>query len=69
MLLKDETGARIRNVIHKHKEDAEEINHEIFEQWIAGRGKQPVAWRTLVEVLQHVDLTALASDIADVKLS
>ena len=31
LLLNDETGARMRNVIHKHKEDAEEINLEIFE--------------------------------------
>ena len=69
LLLSDETGASMRNVIRKHKEDAEEINCEIFEQWIAGRGKQPVTWRTLVEVLYDVELTALASDIADVKLS
>ena len=59
----------MRNIIHKHKEDAEEINLEIFEQWIAGKGKQPVTWRALVEVLYEVELTALASDIADVKLS
>ena len=59
----------MRNVIQNHKEDVEQINVDIFEQWIAGRGKQPVTWTTLVEVLYDVELTALASDIADVKLS
>ena len=69
LLLDDETGARVRTVIHKHREDAEEINLEIFEQWIAGKGKQPVTWGTLVEVLYNVELAELAKGIADVKLS
>ena len=69
LLLKDETGARIGTIIHKHMNNSEQINHEILEQWIAGKGEEPVTWGTLVEVLQDVELTELASDIADVKLS
>ena len=69
LLLKDETGARMEAIIHKHMKDAEQINQEIFKQWIAGKGEEPVTWGTLVEVLQDVELTDLASDIADVKLS
>ena len=49
--------------------NSEQINQEILEQWIAGKGEEPVTWGTLVEVLQDVELTELASDIADVKLS
>ena len=69
LLLKDETGARIETVIRKHLNDAEQINMEIFKLWFAGEGEQPVTWETLVEVLRDVELTTLASDIADVKLS
>ena len=69
LLLKDETGARVETVIRKQLNDAEQINMEIFKLWFAGEGEQPVTWRTLVEVLRDVDLTTLAGDIADVKLS
>ena len=69
LLLKDETGARIETVICKHLNDAEQINMEIFKLWFSGEGEQPVTWGTLVKVLHDVELTTLASDIADVKLS
>lgn len=68
LLLKDGTGAKLRNVIHKHKHDAEQINQEILEQWIDGKGKQPVTWGTLVKVLRDVKLTTLASDIENALL-
>ena len=68
LLLKDETGARMEAIIHKHMKDVEQINQEILKQWIAGKGEEPVTWETLVEVLRDVELTDLASDIADVKL-
>ena len=42
---------------------------EIFKLWFAGEGEQPITWETLVEVLRDAELTTLASDIADVKLS
>ena len=41
----------------------------LFKLWFGGEGEQPVTWGTLVEVLHDVELTTLASDIADVKLS
>ena len=69
LLLKDETGARIGAIVHKHTKNSEQINQETLEQWISGKGEEPVTWATLVEVLQDVELTELASDIADVKLS
>ena len=68
LLLKDKTGARIGAIIHKHMNNSEQINQEILEQWISGKGEEPVTWGTLVEVLQYVELTKLASDIAAVKL-
>ena len=68
LLLKDETGAKMRTVIHKYNHDAEQINQEILEQWIDGKGKQPVTWGALVKVLRDVELTTLASDIENALL-
>ena len=33
-----------------------------------GKGKKPVSWGTLTEVLRHIELRALASEIEEVKL-
>ena len=41
---------------------------EILEEWIAGRGKQPVIWKTLIEVLHDIELSTLAREIEAVKL-
>ena len=66
-LLEDETGARIQNIASKHMKDPEAINMDVLQQWIEGRGKQPVTWETLVEVLRDIELNTLAGDIADIK--
>ena len=53
---------------HKHRGDVEQINMEILQEWVSGRGRQPVSWATLTEVLRDVELCELASDIEAVKL-
>ena len=68
LLLEDTTEARIRNIEHKHKRDPEKINIEILREWIDKKGKQPVSWETLIEVLYDIGLDALASEIKAVKL-
>ena len=62
-LLNDTDGSRVETVAHKHSNDAERINIEILKQWLTGRGKQPVTWATLVEVLRDIKLATLANDI------
>ena len=42
---------------------------KVLEEWIAGQGKHPFSWDTLIEVLQDIDLGTFASDIAAVKCS
>ena len=49
---------------HKHHYNAEQINIEILQEWLTGRGKQPVTWATLVEVLRDIELYTLAGDIS-----
>ena len=66
-LLIDSTGSRIETMAHKHLNDAERINIEILKEWLTGRGKQPVTWATLVEVLRDIELSALAGEIEAVK--
>ena len=63
LLLEDSTGSRLKMIAHKHRENAEQINMEIFQEWLIGRGKQPVTWATLVEVLRDIGLSVLAGDI------
>ena len=67
-LLDDPNGTRVNNIEHKHREDAERINTEILREWATGRGKKPVSWETLTEVLRDIELSALASEIEAVKL-
>jgi len=54
-LLNDSTGSRVKIMAHKNLNDAERINMEILSEWLTERGKQPVTWATLVEVLRDID--------------
>ena len=68
LLLEDTNRARVRNMEHKYRGDAEQINMEILEEWVNGRGRKPVSWEILTEVLRDVELSQLAGDIEAVKL-
>ena len=67
LLLDDPNGNRVRNIERDCKE-IERINTEILQEWATGRGKKPVTWETLIEVLRDIQLGALASEIEAVKL-
>ena len=64
LLLEDTSGARIRSIVYECRDNPELINMKVMEEWVAGRGKLPVSWDTLIEVLQDIELGALARDIA-----
>ena len=66
LLLENDT---IRSIAHKHREDPERINIEVLEEWVAGRGKQPVTWQTLTQVLYDIKLTTLAAEIEEVNVN
>ena len=68
LLLDDPNGTRVRNMELKYREDAERINKEILQEWATGKGKKPVTWETLTEVLRDIELCTLASEIEAVKL-
>ena len=68
LLLNDSDGTRVRSMEHKHREDAKRINTEILREWATWRGRKPVTWETLTEVLHDIGLHTLASEIEEVKL-
>ena len=67
LLLEDDTGARIQSIAYEHRDNAEQINTEVLRQWINGKGKHPITWKTLIEVLRDIKLNTLAGDIEAVK--
>ena len=66
-LLQDLNGQKVKNIKSKHQSDPSQINTEILEEWLAGKGKQPVTWATLVQVLRDTELYTLADVISNVK--
>ena len=64
LLLNDESGAEVNAIVKEHRGNAADINFEILSRWIEGKG-QPLSWDTLINVLQHIGLGTLASDIKD----
>ena len=68
LLLDDPHGTRVHNIEHNYRE-IERINTEILREWVTGRGKKPVSWETLIEVLRDIELCTLASEIEQVKLN
>ena len=66
-LLDDKNGSKAMIIADKNHYDAERISTEILQEWLTGRGKKPVTWSTLVEVLRDIELSTLAGDIEAVK--
>ena len=68
LLLNDKTGAKVTAIARKHSNDGEQINIEVLQEWLQGKGTKPVTWQTLIEVLKDAGLSELAKDI-EVSLS
>lgn len=63
ILPQDTTGVVVKNIEHTNHFNPERINTEILRKWLAGEGKQPVTWTTLVVILDDIGLSSLANDI------
>ena len=68
LLLQDDSGARVSAIEHECRGNAEKMNKKIFTLWLSGKGKQPITWSTLVDVLRDADLNRLAAIIEAAKL-
>ena len=67
LLLDDQNGSKVKIIARKNHYDAEQINTEILQEWLDGRGKKSVTWTTLVEVLCDIELSTLARDMKAIK--
>ena len=68
-LLDDTDDSRISNIETECRGIVPDINRKVFSLWLKGKGVRPVAWPTLVTVLESIGLKQLADDIRKVKLS
>ena len=59
------SGTTVNNIEKAKGPDPVNIANEIFSHWLAGKGRIPVTWITLVECLRDVHLNVLASMIMD----
>ena len=64
-LLKDEAGTITDAIANEHHHNAFKVNYHILKQWIQGKGRQPVQWSTLIDVLKKIKLSELAKKIED----
>ena len=62
-LLEDSNGVRIKGIEKSNHGDTVAITVEILRQWLQGKGRTPVTWRTFVECLRESGLNVLANDI------
>ena len=65
-LLDDEDGVIVRLLIDQDWNRPARVSRNVFEQWIAGRGKKPKTWRVLVQCLRDTELISLAKKIENV---
>ena len=61
-ILEDDKGTKV-DVIKEDQGKASKSKREIAKQWLKGKGKQPVTWGTLVQVLESIGLKELATEI------
>ena len=63
LLLEDNDGNKMKTITEQSRMNVHTTNREICIQWLWGKGKKPVTWRTFVNVLKEVGLITLADDI------
>ena len=63
LLLNDSDGTKVKNIEASKHKDPVPITVEILKQWLQGKGKKPITWRTLVNCLQGTGLNVLADQI------
>ena len=64
-LLQDEDGTVTDAIADERHHNPFKVNYEILKQWIQGKGRQPVQWSTLIDVLKKIELSELAKKIEE----
>lgn len=63
LLLEDTNGNKVKIIRMSKRDDPVDIIDEILQQWLQGKGRRPVTWRTLMKCLRDIDLNVLADKI------
>ena len=64
-ILEDDRGSKLAAIKKGHGPSVTEIMNEVFNQWLIGRGKQPVEWRTFIDCLMNADYHELVKDLRE----
>ena len=65
LLLEDNDGTVMSAIEDQYPGKAARINQDILQKWLLGKGKAPVTWGTLINVLESIQLKVLAQDMRD----
>ena len=68
LLLNDKTGSRVDAIENMYCRDGERICRKILQEWLEGKGLEPVTWETLVQTLRNTKLFTLADSVKAAKL-
>ena len=63
LLLSDYRGVILPAIREENQGIVDKITFEIMRRWVNGKGKKPVTWQTLIDCLNTVGLSHLASFI------
>ena len=63
LLLNDTVGSRVDSLEELSNKKPEKIVLRILQEWLEGRGVEPVTWETLIKTLRDCDLSALADEV------
>ena len=66
LLLEDTDGTITEGIEKQCHHVVYDINLKILQRWIQGKGRQPVQWSTLIDVLKKIQLSELAKQIEEV---
>ena len=63
LLLNDELGSRVQALKMDCLGVPENITQRVLQEWLEGRGLEPVTWETLIQTLRDSGLSSLAEHI------
>ena len=63
LLLNDAIGSRVQALTMASQGNIYHTILRILQEWLEGRGLEPVTWETLIKTLKDSDLSALADEV------